>query len=179
VIWRKLGRTHSKHGSPHVASFTQTGIAVVIVALFSLSGQDPYLGLYTLMALLGTMAILIVQTLCSFAVIGYFWRRPSNWLTTFAAPLVGGVGMMVVVWLLVRNADAAAGPAAASALFAVIPWIVVGVFVIGVLGALFLRSRKPALYDVLGRIVLEDAEERSTVSAQSLPPPRPHDAGVV
>jgi amino acid transporter len=161
VVWRKLGRTHPKHGSPYVASFVQTGIAVVIVALFSLSGQDPYLGLYTLMALLGTMAILIVQTLCSFSVIGYFWRRTSNWFTTFLAPLLGGVGMMVVVWLLVRNAGTAAGPAAESALFAAIPWIVVGVFVVGILGALYLRRAKPALYDVLGRIVLEDAQERA------------------
>jgi len=161
VIWRKLGRTQPKHGSPYVASFVQTGIAVVIVALFSLSGQDPYLGLYTLMALLGTMAILIVQTLCSFSVIGYFWRRTSNWFTTFLAPLLGGVGMMVVVRLLVRNAGTAAGPAADSALFAAIPWIVVGVFVVGILGALYLRRAKPALYDVLGRIVLEDAQERA------------------
>ncbi|GAB3895185.1 APC family permease [Kibdelosporangium lantanae] len=168
VIWRKLGRTHRKHGSPYVASLVQTGIAVVIVGLFSLSGQDPYLGLYTLMALLGTMAILIVQTLCSFAVIGYFWRRTSNWFTTFVAPLLGGVGMMVVVWLLVQNAGTAAGPAAESALFAAIPWIVVGVFVVGILGALYLRRAKPALYDVLGRIVLEDTQERAEPAVNAI-----------
>lgn len=160
LIWCRLGRTHRKHGSPYVASFTQTGIAVVIVALFSLSGQDPYLGLYTLMALLGTMAILIVQTLCSFAVVGYFWRRKGNWFTTLVAPLLGGAGMITVVWLLIQNAGAAAGPAAESALFKAIPWIVVGVFVLGILGALYLRRAKPELYDMLGRIVLEDTKER-------------------
>ncbi|SMD17748.1 APC family permease [Kibdelosporangium aridum] len=161
LIWRPLGRTHPKHGSPFVASFTQTGIAVVIVALFSLSGQDPYLGLYTLMALLGTMAILIVQALCSFAVVGYFWRRGGNKLTTLLAPLLGGAGMITVVWLLFDNADAAAGPAARSTLFAAIPWIVAGVFAAGVLGALYLRKAKPETYDRLGRIVLEDTEERT------------------
>ncbi|MBP2327853.1 amino acid transporter [Kibdelosporangium banguiense] len=164
LIWRRLGRTHPKHGSPFVASFAQTGIAVVIVALFSVAGQDPYLGLYTLMALLGTMAILIVQALCSFAVVGYFWgrrRRGGHWFTTLVAPLAGGAGMITVVWLLFDNADAAAGPAAESTLFTAIPWIVAAVFIGGVAGALYLRKVKPAVYDLLGRIVLEDTRERS------------------
>ncbi len=168
LIWRRLGRTHPRHGSPYVASFVQTGIAVAIVAAFS--GDDPYLGLYTLMALLGTMAILVVQALCSFAVVGYFRRRKGNWFTTLVAPLLGGAGMIAVVWLLVENADAAAGPAAQSALFKAIPWIVAGVFVLGLVGALYLRRFKPALYDVLGRIVLEDTQERAVTADASTEP---------
>ncbi|GAA3439870.1 APC family permease [Kutzneria kofuensis] len=164
LIWRRLGRTHPEHGSPFVASFTQTVIAVVIVALFSLAGQDPYLSLYTLMAILGTMAILIVQTLCSFAVIGYFSRNHKesrHWFTTFTAPLLGGIGMIAVVWLLVDNLDAAAGAAASTPFFHAIPWIVGALFVLGVVGALALRRFRPETYAVLGRIVLDDAKERS------------------
>jgi amino acid transporter len=103
-INRNLGRTRPTHGSPHIASFTQTGITVAIVGTFWAAGQDPYLGLYVLMALLGTFAILIVQTLCSFAVIGYFRKNhpeARHWFKTFLAPLIGGVGMIVVVVLLI------------------------------------------------------------------------------
>jgi amino acid transporter len=163
LIWRRLGRTHPRHGSPFVASFTQTGIAVVIVALFAISGQDPYQGLYTLMAILGTMAILIVQTLCSFAVIGYFHnnhRESRHWFRTLVAPLAGGIGMIAVVFLLVSNLDTAAGPAASTPLFHAIPWIVTGLFLTGIAGALLLRRFRPGVYATLGRIVLDDAQER-------------------
>ena len=33
ILPRSLGRTHPVHKSPHVASFTQTGVAVLIVLL--------------------------------------------------------------------------------------------------------------------------------------------------
>ncbi|WP_211767561.1 APC family permease [Kutzneria sp. CA-103260] len=164
LIWKRLGRTHPRHGSPYVASFTQTVIAVVIVALFSLAGQDPYLSLYTLMAILGTMAILIVQTLCSFAVIGYFarnHRESRHWFKTFTAPLLGGIGMIAVVWLLVDNLGAAAGAAASTPFFHAIPWIVAGLFVTGIVGALALKRFRPDTYAILGRIVLDDAQERA------------------
>ena len=55
----------------------QTIFATVVVLFFALTGRDPYTGLYGLMALLGTTAILIVQALAAFAVIAYFPRRQA------------------------------------------------------------------------------------------------------
>jgi amino acid transporter len=162
-INRNLGRTHPTHGSPYIASFTQTAITVVIVGLFWATGQDPYLGLYVLMALLGTFAILIVQTLCSFAVIGYFRKNhpeARHWFRTFLAPLIGGLGMAVVVVLLILNLGVAAGDASETLLFKLIPWIVVGVFLAGIALALYLRSRRPDQYALIGRIIYEETMER-------------------
>jgi amino acid transporter len=165
-ISRALGRTHHTHGSPYVASFVQTGIAAVIIGLFWAAGQDPYLGLYVLMAILGTFAILVVQTLCSFAVIGYFRRNhpeARHWFRTFLAPLIGGIGMATVVVLLLLNASTAAGDAAETLLFKLIPWIIVGVFLAGVALALYLRARSPERYRLIGRIIYEDTAERPDV----------------
>jgi amino acid transporter len=162
-ISRSLGKTHPTHGSPHVASFVQTAITVVIVGLFWATGQDPYLGLYVLMAIMGTFAILIVQTLCSFAVIGYFARNhpeARHWFRTFLAPLIGGLGMAAVVILLILNLGTAAGDAAETLFFKLIPWIVVGVFLGGVALALYLRARRPDQYAIIGRIIYEDTAER-------------------
>ncbi|MFD5712819.1 APC family permease [Streptomyces pharetrae] len=159
-----LGRTHARHGSPYVASFAQSVIAVALVGAFWLTGQDPYIHLYTLLAILGTMAILIVQTLCSFAVIGYFRRNhpeDRHWFRTLTAPLLGGIGMIAVVGLLVANLDTAAGTAAGSLVFEAIPWIVGLVFFGGLGLGLYLRARRPERYEVIGRIVLEDAAERT------------------
>src|SRR6185312_1771447 len=74
-IARPLGRTHPKHGTPYIASAVQTVIAAVTIGLFALYKQDPFGSLYVLMAILGTLAILVVQTLCSFAVLAYFRRH--------------------------------------------------------------------------------------------------------
>lgn len=142
----------------------QTVIAVGLVALFWLTGQDPYLHLYTLLAILGTMAILIVQTLCSFAVIGYFRKNhpeDRHWFKTLVAPLLGGIGMTAVVVLLVLNMETAAGAAAGSLFFKLIPWIIGAVFLGGLGLGLHLKYRAPERYEIIGRIVLEDATERS------------------
>ncbi|MGW2952518.1 APC family permease [Streptomyces eurythermus] len=167
-----LGRTHPRHGSPYLASFTQSVIAVVIVGAFWATGQDPYVHLYTLLAILGTMAILIVQTLCSFAVIGYFRRNhpeDRHWFRTLTAPLLGGLGMTAVVVLLVVNMDTAAGTAAGSLFFEAIPWIVGLVFFGGLGLGLYLRARRPERYEVIGRIVLEDAAERTDDDVEQAP----------
>ena len=79
-----------------MASFVQVPVGGDAARVVWATGQNPYLGLYVLMAILGTFAILIVQTLCSFAVIGYFARNhpeARHWFRTFLAPLIGGIGM--------------------------------------------------------------------------------------
>ncbi|MEU9377590.1 APC family permease [Streptomyces sp. NPDC048255] len=168
-----LGRTHTRHGSPYIASLVQSAIAIALVAAFWLTGQDPYVHLYTLLAILGTMAILIVQTLCSFAVIGYFRKNhpeDRHWFKTFTAPLLGGIAMGAVVVLLVVNMKTAAGLAADSLVFTLIPWIVAAVFLGGLALGLYLKLRAPERYEVIGRIVLEDATERTAPSTETASP---------
>jgi amino acid transporter len=176
IFPRKLGATHDSHQSPHVGSFTAIGVAGLIVLLFALFDQDPYLSLFVLMAILATMAILIVQTVCSFAVIGYFHVRKRHTeeespVRTLVCPLLGGIAMIAVVYLLIDNLDAAAGAAAETLFFDLIPWIVIGVFLLGLLGALYLRSAKPDTYDRIGTVVLGESVERPSEAAGIEPKP--------
>ncbi|MGN6427215.1 MAG: APC family permease [Leifsonia sp.] len=169
-----VGRTHPKHKSPHIASFVQTGIATVIVGFFLLSGRDPYTSLYTLMAILGTGAILIVQSLAAFSVIGYFHVRRQHpetrhWFRTFLAPGLGGVGMLVVTALLLQNAGFAAGPAASDWVFTAIPITIGAVAVLGLVIALITKYRAPGVYEQIGRVALEEAHERRPDSGDSTP----------
>ncbi|MER6301912.1 APC family permease [Kitasatospora sp. NPDC001539] len=159
-----LGRTHPRHGSPHIASFTQTAIALAVIGGFWAAGQDPYVSLYTLTAILGTLALLVVQTLCSFAVIAYFRRNhpeSRHWFRTFTAPLLGGIGMLAAIVLLVVNLDTAAGAASKTFFFKLIPWIVGAVFAGGIALALYMRARHPQRYEVMGRLIIEDSRERT------------------
>lgn len=156
-----VGRTHRWHGAPHVVGFVQTAVALLIVVLFAVTGHAPYSGLYGLMAILGTAAILIVQAPAAFAVVSHFHVRKqhpetAHWLRTLLAPALGGIGMVYVLYLLIRNAAVAAGSASGDALFSVIPYIVAGTGIGGVLIALLLRCRAPHRYQRLGRVVLDD-----------------------
>ncbi|KHN51889.1 APC family permease [Pectobacterium fontis] len=158
---KTVGLTHPKHGSPHVASTVQTVIACTIIILFLLAGKDPYADIYTLLAILGTMGIMIVQALCAFAVIFYFHanaenRKNSHWFKTFLAPLIGGIGMVYVVYLLFANMDFAAGSAANTLFYKAIPWIVLSSFVIGAAIATWFKFFDNKKFQVIGRIVLNE-----------------------
>lgn len=162
-LQKTIGRTHAKNGSPHIAGLVQTGIAAVLVLAFALAGKDPYTGLYTLLAVLGTMAILIVQAVCSFAVMAYFRNNhpeSRHWFRTFLAPLIGGVAMLGVVALLIFNMDTAAGAEADSLVLRATPWIVAVVALSGIGYAQYLKRRDPSRYTLLGRTVLEESHER-------------------
>jgi amino acid transporter len=166
-----LGRTHGTHGTPHVASLVQSIITLLFTLGFyflTTNGDDPITGAYFyqygLLALMGTMAILIVQAITSLAVIWYFHvkkERPGNLLVTGIIPALGGIGMVYVVWLLIDNIQFAGGAAAGSPFFDLIPWLVVATFVVGLVAVLYLRSRNPQVYRAIGRTVYEETHERS------------------
>ncbi|WP_210585102.1 APC family permease [Streptomyces sp. GESEQ-35] len=158
-----IGRTHARHGSPHIAGLVQTGVTGVLLAAFWIAGKDPYTGTYVLLAILGTMAILVVQAVCSFAVLAYFRSHhpeSRHWFRTFTAPLVGGVAMLAVVVLLVSNMGVAAGPESGSLVLKATPWLVALIAVGGIGYAQYLKKRSPERYQLLGRTVLEETKER-------------------
>jgi amino acid transporter len=171
ITQNTLGRTHGTHGTPHVASLTQSVITAAFTIGFyflTTNCDDPFTGAYIfqygLLAILGTMAILIVQAITCLAVIWYFHVKkvhPGNVLTTGIIPALGGLGMLYVVWLLIDNIKFAGGLAAGSTFFDLIPWLVVATFVAGLLGVLYLRARNPELYRAIGRTVFEEAHERT------------------
>jgi amino acid transporter len=172
-LQKSLGATHSKHHSPYIASAVQSVITLVLTVGFYLltpGGHDAYKGgyifLYGLLALLGTMAILIVMAICSIAVIFYFHVRKAHegdiW-TTLIIPIIGFFGMVYVLYLLLSNLSFAGGGAAGSIFYKAIPYIVGVTFIVGLGGALWLRSSRPETYQAVGRTVLEETHERAEV----------------
>ncbi|MER6955717.1 MULTISPECIES: APC family permease [unclassified Streptomyces] len=158
-----IGRTHARHGSPHIAGLVQTVVSAVLIGAFWAAGKDPYTGTYVLLAILGTMAILVVQAVCSFAVLVYFRSHhpeSRHWFRTFTAPLLGGVAMLAVVALLVSNMAVAAGPESGSLVLKATPWLVALIAAAGLGYAQYLKRRSPQRYLLLGRTVLEETKER-------------------
>ncbi|MBL7500446.1 APC family permease [Frankia sp. CNm7] len=177
---KTLGASHKKHGSPHISSLVQTAITLVIVLLFFFLQKPtdevadvPYVYLYGLMAILGTMALLFVQSISSIAVIGYFHIRKmhpetASWWRTLLMPILGAGLQIYVIVLLFQNLDFAAGAASGSPVFKASPWIALGVFVLGLAVSIGIRLTNPEKYATIGRIVMEESHERAPEG--TLPP---------
>jgi len=139
----------------------QTVVTLVILAFTYFVGIDPYLGTYLLLAILATVMLLFAQTLTCIACIWYFHVRKqhpetANFLRTILAPVVGGAGMIYVLYLLVGNLAAVTGQG--DNLFVqLIPWITLAVFLIPVVVALIWRKAKPDTYNRIGSTIFTDA----------------------
>src|SRR4029079_9337965 len=115
LVPARLGRTHPVHLSPHAGSIRQTALAGGIVAVFVITDQDPVLALFTWLTQLGTLAIITLMALASFAVVAFFRRHrdlDANPIRTIIAPVVGGLAMAAVAiyaasqfGLLIGNPD--------------------------------------------------------------------------
>lgn len=87
---RALGRTSTSTGAPNVAVAVQTGLAIVVVAVFALLGADPYTQLLLWTNGPGILGVMMLSLPVVFAVgIGLALRLrrtdPSQYahLTTF------------------------------------------------------------------------------------------------
>ncbi len=165
ILPKALGRTHQRFKTPHIASFVQTAASVVVVLLFAYFGgsNDPnvqaYGQLYGLMALLGTIIILVAQAVVSIAIIVYFRREhpeDHHWFKTTIAPALAFVSQAVVVYLCLTNMDFLGGGFSFANW---IPWIDLAVLVLGIAGAFYLKATNPARYDKIGRMIYEGFPE--------------------
>ena len=162
VFLRFLGRTHPTIKSPHLASTSQSLLAVIWVGLFAyyLGIDDPnaqaYVGVYTMLAILGTMLLLILQAFVSIAIILYFQKNhpgEAGVVPGLIAPLVAFVAQVYLVYLLVANLATFGG---AGAFGANIPWIALGIVVWGFVWGIVLRVAAPATHAKIGRLVYNE-----------------------
>jgi amino acid transporter len=157
-----LGKTHPTHKSPHVASVIQTLLAALWVCLFAyfFGTNDPnaqaYLGVYTMLAVLGTMLLLILQAVVSIAIIIYFRVNHPGEVNIFAgliAPVVAFVSQVWLVYLLVVNLETFGGTGGFGGRIPLIAFIILGV---GLAWGLALRVISPAAHARIGRMVMND-----------------------
>jgi amino acid transporter len=161
VLPAALGKTHPRYKSPYVASFVQCAVAVTVLALFAVfaGSFDPnaqaYGQVYGLLSVLGTMLILAAQAIVSLAIVVYFWRHHRaefHWWTTFLAPALAFLAQIGIIFLGIANIDVVGGG------LAIANWLApmaLGVIVLGLVGAAWLKRRRPERYDEVGRMILE------------------------
>jgi amino acid transporter len=162
VLPRFLGKTHPTHKSPHVASTLQSVLAAVWVSLFAyfVGTNDPnaqaYVTVYTMLAILGTMLLLILQAVVSIAIIVYFRANhpgETNVFGSLIAPIIAFVSQAWLVYLLVQNLETFGGTGSFGSRIPIIAFSILG---IGLVWGVVLRFVSPAAHARIGRLVLND-----------------------
>ncbi len=159
VLPSALGQTSERFKSPHTASITQSVLAAIWLGLFAvfLGTDDPnaqaYVAVYTMLAILGTMLLLILQAVVSLAIIAYFRTHHAGEggvFSTLIAPLIAFVAQMYLVYLLVVNLETFGGTGSFGSR---IPMIAAAIIGLGLLWGIALRFMAPQAYARIGRMV--------------------------
>jgi hypothetical protein len=114
------------------------------------------------------LGILAVQALVSIAIIRYFLttaRSEFRWWSTLVAPVIGFAAMAGACVLLVVNRYDLAG-AGDAAYIRLLPWVVLLVFVAGMVVALVLRSRYPSRYSRIGQFEVAESVDATSDTPQ-------------
>ncbi|WP_405218811.1 APC family permease [Agrococcus sp. Ld7] len=155
VLPRWLAKTN-RNGAPERAQLANLLFAVAVAGIFALAVETdpdgnplpPVLTLVPVGLGFGTLAVLIVQTIAALSVVAYFRKQsdPRLW-STLIAPGLGFLALLGFSVGAIFNFTLVAG---SEALYVrLMPWLLVVALVGGIGYAVYLRSRRPDVYEQL------------------------------
>lgn len=151
LLPKALAKVHPVHRSPYVASRVQAIFACIALIAFIVVGADPYLEVFLLMVAPGVLAVVVLQALCSVAIVVFFNHHEkqhglTHWSTTIA-PGLSFVALSVASWLIATNFEYFSNRTGAM------NWILLSVLPIsfgaGVMRTLYMRRNRPEQYERL------------------------------
>lgn len=156
---RRLAATRA-NGAPWAGSLCQSALAVLVIIGFAIAGADSELGplypvvtLFTWLTNAGAMGLVLLMAIVSLAVIGFFRRDPrgAGALSRVIAPALSFAALGTVFALILANFPLLLGQEQADATTILLPALIIGPGVLGVVWGLVLRRRSPALYARIGQ----------------------------
>ena len=146
-----LAATHPRHKSPHVASSAQSALLAGLLGTAIIASADPVLTLFGTMSGIGTLGVLVLMTIASAAVIGFFARRRDTGIAPWRrrlGPGLAAAALLAVCGLACLHFDALSGTTGALAWLA--PLVVPAAGGAGLVLAARLRHRAPERFQALG-----------------------------
>jgi amino acid transporter len=165
VFPRVFARTHPRTGAPYVGSLAQSLLALVVVGTFAIADADPILKLFTWLTNLGALGVLLLMAVTSFAVVAFFNRRPDHEVGAWSsrwAPLISGILLVVILVLGVANFNVlitSATDAPTDTMTIVLPIILFGSGIVGMIVAWILKSTRPQVYADIGERTPTEVQE--------------------
>lgn len=153
VLPAALGRTSLRTGSPRVASLVQSLVGIAVITVYAAGGFDPLVQLFFWGGAAGGLGVLLLITVTSLAVLGFFARRPSgeNLWRRVVAPSAAALALLAVVYLALLHFATVLGVGSGHALRWGVPAAYLVVAALGVGWGLVLRGNQPAVYASIGR----------------------------
>ncbi len=143
----------NKKGAPQRALLLNFIFAVLVSGIFAIfvetdADGNPLPPVLTLVPVglgFATLAVMIVQAIAALSIVVYFRRRRDpRWWSTFVAPGLGFVALLVFCIMALLNFTLVAG---SEALYVrLLPWLLLVALVGGLSYAVYLKSKKPAIY---------------------------------
>jgi amino acid transporter len=154
VLWSRLGRTSRRTGAPGFASLLQTGLAGLVLVVYAVAGWDPLTQLFFWGGVGGGLGVLILMTLASLAVMGFFARhrdtvRESPWRAV-VAPFVAALVLTAVLVVTVAEFAQLMGVPDSHPVRWVFPAGYALALLVGIGWALLLRRVRPKAWAAIG-----------------------------
>ncbi|GAA0472561.1 amino acid permease [Paractinoplanes deccanensis] len=152
VLPRAFGKTVPGTGAPKNGSLAQSALALVVIVLYAVNGWDPLVNLFFWGGTGGGLGVLLLVTLTSIAVIGYFLKHPEgeDFWHRIGAPVLGTILLIIMSYLAIDNIATLLGVEPGSTPALVIPLSFAVLFAAGIIWALILRSSRPQIYAGIG-----------------------------
>jgi amino acid transporter len=152
VLPRLFGRTVPGTGAPKNGSLAQSALGLFVIVLYAVMGWDPLVQMFFYGGSAGGIGVLLLITVTSVAVIGYFARKPSgeDFWHRIGAPVLGTILLLVMSYLALTNIATLFGVESGSGPTWVVPLAFGVVALGGILWALILRSTRPDVYAGIG-----------------------------
>lgn len=150
AIPQMFARKSQHNGSAWVASLFHTAFSAVVILFCAVQGLDPYLDLFVVGSVPVAVSIPAMELLTAIAIFAFFWRDNrgvSAWEGRIA-PAISAVALAVVVVFVVINIPMFTGRE--GAINWILPSLNLVVLALGVARALWMRSKRPAEYKLIG-----------------------------
>ncbi|MFC3174010.1 APC family permease [Novosphingobium bradum] len=155
LLWKPLGATLAGAQTPHVACAVQTVTAMLAIAIFAVLGLDPYGVLFASMTGMGSVGIILAQTISAVAIFAFFRKSAvdKRLAQTFIAPLLAVIGLSGFLYYALDSVELLIGMSGAvSRLLAGLVFVIFG----GGMGyGWCVKRRDPAKYARLARVLVE------------------------
>lgn len=159
VLPRGLGAVRPQTNAPWAGSLAQTVTATIVVGLFGIAGMSseygvlfPVITLFSWLTNAGAMGLVMLMTVVSVAVIGFF-RREHHGVSPWARLIAPGLSFFalgLIFLLILINFNVLLDQPNVNVVTFVLPAMVLLPGVLGFWWARYLRDNNPGVYEEIG-----------------------------
>ncbi|MER7009430.1 APC family permease [Dactylosporangium sp. NPDC000555] len=150
----RTGTSERAQGAPTAGSIVQSVSALVVVGLFVVAGADPIKVVFTWLSAAGAVGILVMLVLISIGAIRYYRRgggTNEGLMVTTVLPSLGVIAGAGVLVVMVLHLDSLLRIAPGSPLQWIVPAVVTGTLVVGVVWGRLLKAGGARVLDDVGK----------------------------